>query len=46
MGDKRTDSPPDPAWVAEQVAKFSPDELRHAARVLTSLVADIPAASA
>jgi hypothetical protein len=31
---------PDPDWVAQQVSKFSPDDLRRAARVLVSIAAD------
>jgi excisionase family DNA binding protein len=35
----------DPDWVAHQVAKFTPDDLRRAARVLKSIVADLDAAT-
>jgi hypothetical protein len=34
------DTGPDPDWVAQQISKFSPDDLRRAARVLVSITAD------
>lgn len=40
------DRPPDPEWVTQQVGKFSPDDLRRAARVLASLTADAANAGA
>jgi hypothetical protein len=39
------DAGADPEWVAQQVSKFSPDDLRRAARVLVSIAADGRAAS-
>jgi hypothetical protein len=32
---------PHPDWVAEQLATFGPDDLRHAARVFRSIVAEV-----
>lgn len=39
-------TPPDnSAWVAEQVAKFTPDDLRRAAEVFKAIVADLDPAT-